>query len=387
MIIGVLKELNVKEQRVALIPAHAEALIKKGFSVLLAKGAGQSSGYLDDQYRQRGVTIVANNEAVLSKANLCCAVRTGANLQENDLILKSFTKNQLVIGLIEPYRKHPFFDVMNQLSISSFSLELVPRTTRAQSMDVLSSMANLAGYKSVILASMYAKKMFPMMMTAAGTIVSAKVLILGVGVAGLQAIATAKRLGAMVSAYDVRKEVKEQVESLGAKFVELPIESSSGEGGYAKAMDAAYYQRQQALLLDVIKDMDVVITTANIPGKKAPILVTKAMVEAMAPGSVIVDLAAERGGNCELTELGKITDHQGVTIVGVENVASQLPFNASALYSKNMVNFIENLVKKTDQGWKIQWEDDIVKGTLVTHAGNFVHPQVKQWLNIGGPVS
>ena len=387
MIIGVLKELNVKEQRVAIIPAHAEALIKKGFSVLLAKGAGKSSGYVDEQYRQRGVTIVANNEAVLSKANLCCVVRSGANLENNDPIINSFTKNQLVIGLLEPYRNHPFFDVMNQQAISSFSLELVPRTTRAQSMDVLSSMANLAGYKSVILASMYAKKMFPMMMTAAGTIVSAKVLILGVGVAGLQAIATAKRLGAMVSAYDVRKEVKEQVESLGAKFVELPIESSSGEGGYAKAMDAAYYQRQQALLLDVIKEMDVVITTANIPGKKAPVLVTKAMVEAMAPGSVIVDLAAERGGNCELTELGKITDHQGVTIVGVENVASQLPFNASALYSKNMVNFIENLVKKTDQGWQVQWEDDIVKGTLVTHAGNIVHPQVKQWLNIGGPAS
>jgi NAD(P) transhydrogenase subunit alpha len=385
MIIGVLKESNVNEQRVAMIPAHAEALIKKGFSVLLTTGAGQASGYLDEQYRLRGVSIVATNEAVLSKANIVCAVRSGANLDNKDPILKIFTKNQLVIGLLEPYRNHPFFDAMNELSISSLSLELVPRTTRAQSMDVLSSMANLAGYKSVILAAMYAKKMFPMMMTAAGTIVSAKVLILGVGVAGLQAIATAKRLGAVVSAYDVRNEVKEQVESLGAKFVELAIESSSGEGGYAKAMDAAYYQRQQALLLDVIKDMDVVITTANIPGKKAPILVTKAMVESMAPGSVIVDLAAERGGNCELTVLGKITDHQGVTLVGVENIPTQLPFNASALYSKNMVNFIDNLVKKTDQGWKFQWEDDIVKGTLVTHGGNVVHPQVKQWLQIGGP--
>lgn len=387
MIIGVLKESNVNEQRVAIIPAHAEALIKKGFSVFMTTGAGQASGYIDEQYRQRGVSIVSNNHDVLSKANLVCAVRSGANLDTKDPILKSFTKNQLVIGLLEPYRNHPFFDAMNQLSMSSLSLELVPRTTRAQSMDVLSSMANLAGYKSVILAAMYAKKMFPMMMTAAGTIVSAKVLILGVGVAGLQAIATAKRLGAVVSAYDVRKEVKEQVESLGAKFVELAIESSSGEGGYAKAMDAAYYQRQQALLLDVIKDMDVVITTANIPGKKAPILVTKSMVEAMAPGSVIVDLAAERGGNCELTVLGKITDHQGVTLVGVENIPSQLPFNASALYSKNMVNFIDNLVKKTDQGWKIQWEDDIVKGTLVTHGGNVVHPQVKQWLQIGGPTT
>ena len=222
------------------------------------------------------------------------------------------------------------------------------------------------------------------MMTAAGTIVPAKVLILGVGVAGLQAIATAKRLGAVVSAYDVRSEVKEQVESLGAKFVELPIESASGEGGYAKAMDQAYYEKQQALLLDVIKEHDVVITTANIPGKKAPTLVTKAMVEAMSSGSVIVDLAAERGGNCELTVLGEVTDHHGVSIVGVANIPSQLAFNASALYSKNMVNFIENLYKKTEAGFVAQWDDDIVKGTLVTYQGKLVHPLVQQWFEKGG---
>jgi NAD(P) transhydrogenase subunit alpha len=387
MIIGVLKESYPDEQRVALIPAHAETLVKKGFSVLLASKAGMLSGYLDEDYKQRGVTIVSSNEAVLEKANIYCAVRSGANLDNKDKMLTQLTKDQLVIGLLEPYRPHPVFDVMNQLHISSFSLELLPRSTRAQSMDVLSSMANLAGYKAVILAAMYAKKMFPMMMTAAGTIVPAKVLILGVGVAGLQAIATAKRLGAVVSAYDIRKEVKEQVESLGAKFVELAIESASGEGGYAKAMDAAYYQRQQALLLDVIKDMDVVITTANIPGKKAPTLVTKAMVEAMAPGSVIIDLAAERGGNCELTVVGKILDHQGVTIVGVENVPSQLAFNASALYSKNMVNFLDILLKKTETGWAIQWDDDIVKATLVNYQGSIVHPQAKQWLQTGGPTT
>jgi H+-translocating NAD(P) transhydrogenase subunit alpha len=387
MIIGVLKETYPNELRVALIPSHAETLIKKGFTVLLASNAGLLSGYLDEDYKQKGVTIVPTNEAVLKKANIHCAVRTGANLDLKDQLLTQFTNDQLVIGLLEPYRPHPVFEVMNQLNMSSFSLELLPRSTRAQSMDVLSSMANLAGYKSVILAAMYAKKMFPMMMTAAGTIVPAKVLILGVGVAGLQAIATAKRLGAVVSAYDVRKEVKEQVESLGAKFVELAIESASGEGGYAKAMDAAYYQRQQALLLDVIKDMDVIITTANIPGKKAPILVTKAMVEAMASGSVIIDLAAERGGNCELTEIGKILDHKGVTIVGVENVPSQLAFNASALYSKNMVNFLDILFKKTEGGMAIQWDDDIVKATLVNHKGSIVHPQAKQWLQSGGPTT
>lgn len=383
MIIGVIKERDPSEQRVALIPIHAEALIKKGFSVLIESGAGQASGFLDDHYQQRGVTVVSNDEQVVSQANILCAVRSGANLNETDKILTQVTKQQLVIGLLEPYRPHRFFEVMKQLHASSFSLELLPRTTRAQGMDVLSSMANLAGYKAVILAATHAKRMFPMMMTAAGTIVPAKVLILGVGVAGLQAIATAKRLGALVSAYDVRQEVKEQVESLGAKFVQLAIESSSGEGGYAKAMDAAYYQRQQALLLDVIKEMDVVITTANIPGKKAPILVTKSMVEAMAAGSVIVDLAAERGGNCELTQLGKVLNHQGVAIVGVENIPSQLAINASALYSKNMLNFLDNLLKKSDQGWSVQMDDDIVKATCVTQGGQVVHPQAKAWLEGG----
>jgi NAD(P) transhydrogenase subunit alpha len=251
-------------------------------------------------------------------------------------------------------------------------------------MDVLSSMANLAGYKAVIIASYYAKKIFPMMMTAAGTSVPAKVLILGVGVAGLQAIATAKRLGAVVSAYDVRAEVKEQVESLGAKFVVLPLENASTASGYAKTMDPAYYQKQQALLQAVVQVQDVVITTANIPGKKAPILLTKAMVEVLSPGSVIVDLAAERGGNCELTQLGKVIDHQGVTIVGIENIPAQLAYNAAALYSKNMVTFIENLIKKTSDGFQIQWQDDIVQATLLTKEGQLVHPQVTQWLTKGG---
>lgn len=384
MKLGILKETYPSEHRVAIIPSHAQSLIKKGYDLFLTSQAGLASGYPDEEYASKGVTILATNDDVLKQVNLCCTVRFGGHLTTNDSILNALTKEHMVIGLLEPYVPHPSFERMNALSISSFSLELLPRTTRAQSMDVLSSMANLAGYKAVILAAHYAKKMFPLMMTAAGTIVPAKVLILGVGVAGLQAIATAKRLGAVVSAYDVRSEVKEQVESLGAKFVELPIESASGEGGYAKAMDQAYYEKQQALLLDVIKDHDIVITTANIPGKKAPTLVTKTMVEAMAPGSVIVDLAAERGGNCELTVLGEITDHHGVSIVGVVNVPSQLAFNASALYSKNMVNFIENLLKKTEAGFVAQWDDDIVKETLVTHQGKIVHPRVQQWFEKGG---
>lgn len=380
MVIGLMKEMHSIEQRVALIPQHVDALLKKGFSIIMETGAGVAAGYPDAFYAQKGVKIFASAKEVLAQANIMLTVRGGANRSHSDALWKQSPEKQMIIGLLEPYQSSPVFDVMQERHLTSFALELLPRTTRAQSMDVLSSMANLAGYKAVLIAANHAPKMLPMMMTAAGTIVPAKVLILGVGVAGLQAIATAKRLGAVVSAYDVRREVKEQVESLGAKFVELTLESAAGEGGYAKAMDAAYYARQQALLLNVIKEMDVVITTANIPGKKAPILVTKAMVEAMASGSVIVDLAAERGGNCELTMLGKVVLHQGVQIVGVDNVPSQLAYNASALYSKNIVNFLENFLKKTEQGFVPQWEDDIVKATLITHQGQLVHPQAKTWI-------
>ena len=380
MHIGVIKETHPHEDRVALIPIHAEALIKKGFSVYLEQGAGLAAGYVDDAYRQRGVALLPSSASVIEKADIVVVVRGGANHLEGDQLAQLLKPKQILIGMLEPYLPHPSFITFEQRQASTFSLELLPRTTRAQSMDVLSSMANLAGYKAVITGAHYCKKIFPMMMTAAGTIVPAKILILGVGVAGLQAIATAKRLGAVVSAYDVRKEVKEQVESLGAKFVELTLEAVQAEGGYAKAMDQAYIEKQQALLLEVVKDHDLVITTANIPGKKAPLLLTKAMVEAMSQGSVIVDLAAERGGNCVLTQTGKVIDHQGVTIVGIENVPSQLAFNAAALYSKNMLSFLENFIKKTPEGFVLQWQDDLVKATLVTHEGQLVHPQAKQWI-------
>ena len=380
MIIGVIKETHPGEDRVALIPNHAEALIKKGFSILLEQGAGLAAGYVDETYAQRGVTIVPNAQQVIEKAQVVLAVRAGANHVQGDGLAKLMKAKQILIGLLEPYGPHPSFLTLEKNLVSTFSLELLPRTTRAQAMDVLSSMANLAGYQAVITGAFYSKKIFPMMMTAAGTIVPAKVLILGVGVAGLQAIATAKRLGAVVSAYDVRQEVKEQVESLGAKFVILPLETAKAEGGYAKAMDQAQLEKQQALLLQVVKDHDLVITTANVPGKKAPLLLTQAMVEAMAPGSVIVDLAAERGGNCALTQTGKVIHHQGVTIIGVENVPSKLAFNAAALYSKNIMNFLDNLIKKTPEGFVLQWQDDLVQATLLTHEGQLMHPQAKPWI-------
>lgn len=380
MIIGVIKETHPGEDRVALIPNHAEALIKKGFSILLEQGAGLDAGYVDETYAQRGVTIVPNAQQVIEKAQVVLAVRAGANHVQGDSLAKLMKAKQILIGLLEPYGPHPSFLTLEKNLVSTFSLELLPRTTRAQAMDVLSSMANLAGYQAVITGAFYSRKIFPMMMTAAGTIVPAKVLILGVGVAGLQAIATAKRLGAVVSAYDVRQEVKEQVESLGAKFVILPLETAKAEGGYAKAMDQAHLEKQQALLLQVVKDHDLVITTANVPGKKAPLLLTKPMVEAMAPGSVIVDLAAERGGNCALTKTGQVIYHHGVTIIGVENVPSKLAFNAAALYSKNIMNFLDNLIKKTPEGFVLQWQDDLVQATLLTHEGQLVHPQAKPWI-------
>ncbi len=380
MIIGVIKETHPQEKRVALIPMHAAQLQKKGFEVRVEKGAGLAAGYPDAAYLERDIRLVDSASEVLAQADIWCAVRAGAAHQHGAELTAQLKENATVIGLLEPYQPDPSFSALESRKITSFAMELIPRTTRAQSMDVLSSMANLAGYKAVIMAAERSPKMFPMMMTAAGTIVPAKVFVLGVGVAGLQAIATAKRLGAVVSAYDVRAEVKEQVESLGAKFVVLDLESASGEGGYAKAMDQAYYDRQRALLTDVIKEMDIVITTANIPGKKAPILLTQPMVEALAEGSVVIDLAAERGGNCALTQSGQTVVHQGVQIVGVENVAATLAFNASSLYSKNLLTFLENYLKPSEEGFIPQDEDDIVVGSKLTDRGRWVHPQATAWV-------
>ena len=383
MIIGVLKEHHPDEQRVSLVPAQVPKLLKSGHQVLLEQEAGLASGYTDQEYQDKGAGLLPRSE-ILKQAEVLFLVRAGANADPsfiNDV--SKLNPGTLVIGMMDPYEPHKIFTEYANKNIKAFSLELIPRITRAQSMDVLSSMANLAGYKAGLLAASALPKMFPMMMTAAGTVVPAKVFILGVGVAGLQAIATTKRLGAVVSAYDVRPAVKDQVLSLGAKFVEMPLETDSAEGtgGYAKAMDEEFYRKQRELLTGVLKETDVVITTAAIPGKKSPVLVTEEMVKAMPQGSVIVDLAVERGGNCELSEPGKTVVKHGVTILGPVNLPATLGYHASQLYSKNIETFFYNLFTKEGE-LSLEREDEIIKSTLILHQGKAGNEEIAQRLGL-----
>ena len=381
MKLGVLKENSPGETRVALVPAHIAPLLKQGYEVLVEEGAGSASGFTDQEYVDKGAKVLSTNQ-VIDQATILLTVRSGAASENGKALAEKLKAHHVLIGMLEPYQKDESFDHLLKNKVTSFSLELIPRTTRAQSMDVLSSMANLAGYSAVLAGAQASPKILPMLMTAAGTIPPASVFILGVGVAGLQAIATARRLGAVVSAYDVRSEVKEQVESLGAKFVVFDLESATGEGGYAKQMDDAYYEKQRQLMKEELSTKDIVITTANIPGKKAPVLITEEMVKGMAHGSVIVDLAAERGGNCELTESGKTVVKHGVTILGPENLAASLYGNTSTLYSKNMTTFLNNLLSKEEK--TIQWDDDIVAATVVTKEGQIPNERTRSW--IGGTV-
>jgi len=375
MIVGVLREVAAGERRVALVPAGVAALKKAKLDVLVESGAGLSAGLSDVAYRDAGAEIVSK-EDIASRSEVVLAV------QSPSIELK---KGQIAIAVFDPLWAPTEVPVASGATL--FSLDLVPRTTRAQAMDVLSSQANLAGYLSVLIGSTELTKILPMMTTAAGTLAPGKALILGAGVAGLQAIATARRLGAVVSAYDVRSVVKEQVESLGARFVELPLDAGDSQtaGGYAKAMDEAFYAKQRQLLGDVLSEMDLVITTAAIPGMKSPILVTKEMAERMVPGSVIVDIAAERGGNCELTKAGETVIHNGVKICGPINLASQLSTHASQLFSKNVQTFLLNIVK--DGALALNLEDPIVSGSLVCKDGEVVHPQVRQRLGLGEVVA
>jgi NAD(P) transhydrogenase subunit alpha len=385
MIIAIPRESAPGEKRVALIPAAVPPLTKAGLEVLVESGAGRAAGFSDEQYRQKGAKVASSRGEVFA-ADVLLQVRTAGANPAGAEDLKRLRPGQIVVGMCDPLGEPQTARQWASAGVTLFALELLPRITRAQSMDVLSSMATLAGYRAVLLAAAALPKMFPMMMTAAGTVAPAKVFIVGAGVAGLQAIATARRLGGVISAYDVRPAVKEQVQSLGAKFVEMELETGDAEdkGGYAKEMDEAFYRRQREMMARVLAESDVVITTAAVPGKKAPVLITAEMVAGMAPGSVIVDLAAERGGNCELTRPGQTAVEHGVTILGPVEPASAVPRDASQMYAKNVSTFLLNMTDKQGQ-LQVNLEDEIVRDTLVARDGKLVHPRLCELLGISPP--
>ncbi|GJL64241.1 MAG: NAD(P) transhydrogenase subunit alpha [Nitrospirales bacterium] len=383
MIVGVPKESYPGEHRVALVPGVLESLKKIDLEVLVEKGAGEEAGYPDSAFIDKGGKIAETRAQVFEAADFIVQMRLlGANPDQGQADLALIRSGQMLIGMAEALTDPQSVKTLGERGALVFAMELMPRITRAQSMDVLSSMGTVAGYKAVILAANSLPKMFPMLMTAAGTVTPAKILIIGAGVAGLQAISMARRLGAKVEAYDIRPAVKEQILSLGARFVELPIETKDSEdkGGYAKVQDEAFYQKQRELLAKVIASSDVVISTAAVPGKKAPVLVTADMVAGMAPGSVIVDLAAERGGNCELTKLGQVIVTNGVTIHGPENLTSTVPYHSSQMYAKNITTFLQHLVKKGEL--KIDMDDEITSGTLLTRDGEVIHQQIREVLGL-----
>ncbi len=380
IVVGVPKETFPGERRVALVPDVVPAVIKAGAEVLVETGAGLEAGVTDEHFTQKGAKIVGRDE-IFAKSDVVFQVRThGANPEAGRADLGKFRQGQIVIGFTESLSEPALSKELGEKGVTLFSLELLPRITRAQSMDVLSSMATIAGYKAVLLSANMLPKIFPMLMTAAGTIAPARVFIVGVGVAGLQAIATAKRLGAIVSAYDIRPAVKDQVKSLGGKFVEMELDAGEAEdsGGYAKEMDEEFYRKQREMMNKVVAESDVVITTAAVPGKKAPILVTEEMVKGMTPGSVVFDLAAERGGNCELTKPGETVQANGVNIMGPFNVPSTVPYHASQMYAKNITTFFQNLVK--DGAIELNMEDEIIVDTMVTKDGAVVLARVKELL-------
>ena len=383
MIIGVPTETFPGERRVALIPDVVPSLTKQELDVLVQANAGLSAGFTDAMFQAKGAKIVADRAELFSSANIVLQVRSlGANPDAGKSDLALMRAEQTLIGFCEPLSSPQSANEVAAKGATSFSMELMPRITRAQSMDALSSMATIAGYKAVLLAADTLPKMFPMFMTAAGTIRPARVFVVGVGVAGLQAIATAKRLGAVVSAYDIRPAVKEQVLSVGGKFIELELEAGDAEdkGGYAKAMDEEFYRKQRELMTKVVAENDVVITTAAVPGKKAPILVTKEMVAGMAPGSVIVDIAAERGGNCELTTPGQTVVEHHVTIMGPANLPATVPYHASQMYAKNITTFLDHLLKEGKL--EIDLEDEITRETLITRNGEVANARVRELLGL-----
>ncbi len=383
MIVGVPRESFPGERRVALVPAVVPNLTKAGLEVVVEAGAGFAAGYPDADYVAKGAKIVASRAEVFRMADIVAQVLCyGSNDKTGKEDVPLFRRGQALIGFLRPLGSIETIQEIAFKGVISFSVELMPRTTRAQSMDVLSSMATICGYKAVVLAADTSPRIFPMLTTAAGTITPGRVFVIGAGVAGLQAIATARRLGAVASAYDLRPAAKEQVQSLGGRFVELPIEAKDAEDarGYARAQDETFYKRQRELLGKVVAESDVVISAAVIPGKRPPILVTKEMVASMAPGSVIVDLAGERGGNCELTRPGEIVVEHGITIIGWFNLASTVPYHASQMYARNITAFLLHLVK--DGKLQLDLNDEIVRETLLTRDGEVVNARVREFFSL-----
>ena len=383
MIVGVPHETFPGERRVALVPAAIPNLTKAGLEVVVEAGAGFGAGYPDVDYAAKGAKIVADRAEVFRAADIVLQVLCyGSNDKTGKADVPLFRRGQVLIGFLRPLGSIETIQEIAAKGVTSFSVELMPRTTRAQSMDVLSSMATICGYKAVVLAADTSPRIFPMLTTAAGTITPARVLVIGAGVAGLQAIATARRLGAVASAYDLRPAAKEQVQSLGGRFVELPIEAKDAEDarGYARAQDETFYKRQRELLGKVVAESDVVISAAVIPGKKPPVLVTKEMVASMTPGSVIVDLAGERGGNCELTRPGEIVVEHGVTIIGWFNLASTVPYHASQMYARNVSAFLLHLIK--DGKLQLNMDDEIVRDTLLTRDGEVANARVREFFSL-----
>jgi NAD(P) transhydrogenase subunit alpha len=377
MIVGVPRENHPGERRVALTPAVLDTLKRAGFEVLVERGAGEQAGFPDSAYEAKGARLGSRDE-VFAKADVVARVRAfplrGGDARAD---LERLRQGQVLVGLFDALWAGPELEQLAATGAMCFALDLMPRITRAQAMDALSSMATVAGYKAVILAAERLPKMFPMLMTAAGTIAPARVFVVGAGVAGLQAIATARRLGAVVEAYDVRPSVKEQVQSLGARFVELPLETVGEDAsGYAREQSEEFQRRQRELMTRVVAASDVVITTASIPGRRAPLLITRAMVEGMHPGSVIVDLAAERGGNCELTRPDEVVEFRGITILGPTNLPSTVPNDASQMYARNLTAFLTHLLK--DGKLNLDAEDPIVRETMLTRDGAVVHSKVRE---------
>ena len=383
MIVGVPRESFPGERRVALVPAVVPNLTKAGLEVVVEACAGIAAGYPDVDYVAKGAKIVSARAEVFRAADIVVQILCyGSNDKTGKADVPLFRSGQVLVGFLRPLGSIETIREIAAKGVISFSVELMPRTTRAQSMDVLSSMATICGYKAVVLAADTSPRIFPMLTTAAGTITPGRVFVIGAGVAGLQAIATARRLGAVASGYDLRPAAKEQVQSLGGRFVELPIEAKDAEDarGYARPQDETFYKRQRELLGKVVAESDVVITAAVIPGKKPPILVTKEMVASMAPGSVIVDLAGERGGNCELTRPGEIAVEHGVTVIGWFNLASTVPYHASQMYARNVSAFLLHLVK--DGKLQLDMDDEIIRETMLTRSGEVVNARVREFFSL-----